>query len=58
MPWRVRELVIGERAGKWPPLPEHLVEVPADASRLLAPPRKTAMSPAGNSRHRPLPTAR
>ncbi|MCY9667642.1 Mu transposase C-terminal domain-containing protein [Paenibacillus alginolyticus] len=36
VPWRVRELVIGERAGKRPPLPEHLVEVPADASRLLA----------------------
>lgn len=35
-PWRVRELVIGERAGKRPPLPEHLGEVPADASRLLA----------------------
>jgi len=35
-PWRVRELVIGERAGKRPPLPEHLGEVPADSSRLLA----------------------
>ena len=35
-PWRVRELVIGERAGKRPPLPEHLGEVPAEASRLLA----------------------
>lgn len=35
-PWRVRELAIGERAGKRPPLPEHLDEVPADASRLLA----------------------
>lgn len=35
-PWRVRELVIGERAGKRPPLPEHLGPVPADASRLLA----------------------
>lgn len=34
-PWRVRELVIGERAGKRPPLPEHLGPVPAEASRLL-----------------------
>lgn len=35
VPWRVRELVIGERAGKRPPLPEHLGPLPADASRLL-----------------------
>ncbi|MCU6713228.1 DDE-type integrase/transposase/recombinase [Paenibacillus sp. J5C_2022] len=35
-PWRVRELVIGERAGKRPPLPEHFGPLPADASRLLA----------------------
>ncbi len=35
-PWHVRELVIGERAGKRPPLPEHLGKAPADASRLLA----------------------
>ena len=35
-PWRVRELIIGERAGKRPPLPEHLGPLPADASRLLA----------------------
>jgi hypothetical protein len=35
-PWCVRELVIGERAGKRPPQPEHLGPVPADASRLLA----------------------
>jgi hypothetical protein len=34
-PWQVRELVIGERAGKRPPLPEHLQKVPADSSRLL-----------------------
>lgn len=34
-PWRVREMVIGERAGRRPPLPEHLGPVPADASRLL-----------------------
>lgn len=34
-PWRVRELVIGERAGKRPPLPEHKGLVSADASRLL-----------------------
>ncbi len=36
VPWRVRELVIGERAGKRPSLPEHLGPVAADASRLLA----------------------
>src|SRR5690606_25137018 len=35
-PWRARELVIGERAGKRPPLPEHLGTVPAESSRLLA----------------------
>jgi len=35
-PWQVRELVIGERAGKRPPLPEHLQKIPADSSRLLA----------------------
>jgi Mu transposase, C-terminal./Integrase core domain. len=35
-PWRVREIVIGERAGKRPLLPEHLGKAPADASRLLA----------------------
>jgi hypothetical protein len=35
-PWRVRELVIGERAGKRPPLPKHLGPLAAEASRLLA----------------------
>lgn len=35
-PWRVRELVIGERAGKRPPLPEHLNRLPANTARLLA----------------------
>lgn len=35
-PWTVRELVIGERAGKRPPLPEHIGSQSADASRLLA----------------------
>ncbi len=34
-PWKVRELVIGERAGKRPPLPEHLQSQQADSSRLL-----------------------
>lgn len=34
-PWRVRELMIGERAGKRPPLPAHLEKVPAQTSRLL-----------------------
>lgn len=36
VPCRVRELVIGERAGKRPSLPEHLGNAPAEASRLLA----------------------
>nr|WP_246309967.1 hypothetical protein [Paenibacillus frigoriresistens] len=34
-PWNVRELVIGERAGKRPTLPEHLGPSPAESSRLL-----------------------
>ncbi len=34
-PWRVRELVIGERAGKRPKLPDHLGPQPTDSSRLL-----------------------
>jgi len=34
-PWQVRELVIGERAGKRPSLPEYLQKIPADSSRLL-----------------------
>lgn len=34
-PWRVRELVIGERAGRRPSLPEHLQPAPANSSRLL-----------------------
>ena len=35
-PWAARPLVIGERTGKRPKLPEHLGKVPTDASRLLA----------------------
>lgn len=35
LPWNVRELVIGERAGKRPVLPEHLGPSPASSSRLL-----------------------
>jgi putative transposase len=34
-PWKARELVIGERAGKRPPLPEHLQKQPVAESRLL-----------------------
>ncbi|WP_029423094.1 DDE-type integrase/transposase/recombinase [Alicyclobacillus macrosporangiidus] len=34
-PWKARPMVIGERAGKRPKLPEHLGPQPADASRLL-----------------------
>lgn len=35
-PWKVRELVIGERSGKRPSLPDHLQPQPAESSRLLA----------------------
>lgn len=34
-PWKVYELVIGERAAKRPSLPEHLQPQPAESSRLL-----------------------
>ena len=34
--WKVKELVIGERAGKRPALPKHLQTGPTDSSRLLA----------------------
>ena len=35
-PWKVKQLIIGERAGKRPALPEHLTPQEADSSRLLA----------------------
>jgi len=34
-PWKARQLVIGERTGKRPKLPEHLQLQPAESSRLL-----------------------
>ena len=34
-PWQARELVIGERAGKRPKMPEHSEQQPAGSSRLL-----------------------
>lgn len=34
-PFKARQLVIGERAGRRPPLPQHLQKEPADSSRLL-----------------------
>jgi putative transposase len=34
-PWTVAELVIGERAGQRPKLPEHLGQITAESSRLL-----------------------
>ncbi len=34
-PWRARQLVIGERTGQRPKLPEHLQLKPAESSRLL-----------------------
>jgi transposase InsO family protein len=33
-PWKAREMVIGERAGKRPSLPDHLQAQPAETSRL------------------------
>ena len=35
-PWQAHPMVIGERAGKRPKLPEHLGAKPADTSRLLS----------------------
>jgi hypothetical protein len=35
LPWRARELVIGERSGKRPVLPDHMQKEPAGTSRLL-----------------------
>lgn len=34
-PWRARELIIGERSGKRPTLPDYMQKEPADTSRLL-----------------------
>jgi putative transposase len=34
-PWKARKLVIGEKAGKRPSLPSHLLPQEADSSRLL-----------------------
>jgi len=34
-PWRVKQLVIGDRAGQRPKLPEFMQPVPAESSRLL-----------------------
>lgn len=34
-PWKVKQLVIGERSGKRPPLPPHMQTEPIDHSRLL-----------------------
>lgn len=33
--WKAKELIIGERAGKRPSLPEHMTKAPAGSSRLL-----------------------
>ena len=35
-PFKIKELVIGEKAGKRPPLPPHMQKQPAQESRLLA----------------------
>lgn len=34
-PFKARQLIIGERAGQRPPMPEHLQKEPAESSRLL-----------------------
>jgi len=34
-PFKIKELVIGEKAGKRPPLPPHMQKQPAEESRLL-----------------------
>jgi putative transposase len=34
-PWQVQEMIIGERSGKRPTLPEYMQPEPADSSRLL-----------------------
>jgi transposase InsO family protein len=34
-PWQVKELVMGERAGKRPSLPTHMQSIPVEGSRLL-----------------------
>ena len=34
-PWKAKQLIIGERSGQRPPLPEHLLTKPAESSRLL-----------------------
>jgi len=35
-PWKVKQLVIGERSGLRPKLPEHMLKEPAESSRLLS----------------------
>lgn len=35
-PWQAKELIIGERTGKRPKLPEHMLNTPAKSSRLLS----------------------
>lgn len=56
--WKAKELVIGERAGKRPSLPEHMTKAPAASSRLLDAAqketekrRKTAQVPAVSYRN-------
>jgi len=39
-PFKIKELVIGEKAGKRPPLPPHLQKQPAEESRLLTAAKK------------------
>jgi hypothetical protein len=34
-PWQVHEMIIGDRSGKRPSLPEHMQKEPAESSRLL-----------------------
>jgi len=44
-PWKAKKLVIGERAGKRPELPEHLQVQSVDSSRLLKAPEQKNQEP-------------
>lgn len=50
-PFKVKELVIGEKAGKRPPLPPHMQKEPAETSRLL----NSAEKEHEKRKHRELP---
>jgi len=53
-PSKVKQLIIGEHAGKRPKLPEHLTPQPIDSSRLLA----AAIEKNGERREQQIPAGR